>query len=109
MTRKEGSYNIHQFSSQIFLWLLEKGADMADRSRKGLPKRAATGKNKWTQAESYKEKVRQQKLARVLRSCGATAAADRVKKGHAQKGDLEMIAASENSLSAKAMEALKLL
>ncbi len=82
---------------------------MADRSRKGLPKRAATGKNKWTQTESYKEKVRQEKLARVLKSCGAAAAADRVKKGHAHKGDLELIMMSENSLSGKASEALKLL
>ncbi len=82
---------------------------MAGKAGKGLPKRAATGKNKWAQTEGYKEKVRCRKLTSVLASSGAAAAVEYVRKGHAQKGDLEMIAASENSLSARAAEALKLL
>lgn len=82
---------------------------MAGKARKGLPKRALTGKNKWVQDENYKTKVRQRKLTNVLQSSGPEFAANYVKSGHASKGDVELIAASGNSISEKAMKVLELL
>lgn len=84
---------------------------MPNKARKGLPKRATSGKGKWKQygTADYQEKVRQTKLNKVLQSCGPKAAAQFVKDEHATKGDLEMVVMSENSLSAKAAEALKML